>query len=392
MAGVEYDVLPGGEVTVSCVVLKNRKGQVEIEKQEAHLKTISALAKFLPKDIPVFLALNGKGIIHKKIPQPGPGGSAIGHVLPNAEETDFYMQQIPAGEKYCFVSVARRQAVDELLKEFMLGGIQVVSCSFGPFQVSSLSPLLNLNESVSNDVRIGRHKLKIMSGRVEEYAAGEAQADEINISFGDMQVRSPLLVALSAAISHFSGSTVCADIPSLRHEMEEYFQKNSFRSLSKALVACLLFLLLLNYFLFEHYSKKHNELILNSTINESALNKYELLQKEVKAKKQFLDSMGMLETSRVSYYADQLCFDLPAAIRLDQLNINPQIKSSQDENAFTFLQKKITVSGNCRKSSELNAWIKKIKNKTWIRAVNLVHFSQDKISDAGVFTIEISVT
>ena len=64
---------------------------------------------------------------------------------------------------------------------------------------------------------------------------------------------------------------------------------------------------------------------------------------------------------------------------------------NESEEVLLFATKKISVTGLCKKSNELNEWIKTIKNKKWIKGVTLIHYNQDKVSEAGVFSIDISI-
>ena len=69
----------------------------------------------------------------------------------------------------------------------------------------------------------------------------------------------------------------------------------------------------------------------------------------------------------------------------------PEKKTKKDEPAI-FLNKIIIVKGNCKKSTELNEWIRGIKKMDWVIEVSVLNYKQENIKDLGEFEIMITIT
>ena len=123
--------------------------------------------------------------------------------------------------------------------------------------------------------------------------------------------------------------------------------------------------------------------------NQDALQKYARLSSEYEEKMAFLKSSGLLETSRSSFYADRIAVDMPSSIQLTEMNINPRVKQSADEDAMMFKAKEMHIQGNCRQSNELNEWIKLVRKKDWVSEVELLNYKQGKGDAVGTFIIGI---
>ncbi len=203
-----------------------------------------------------------------------------------------------------------------------------------------------------------------------------------------------MIPGFAAALSYFTGNTHDASNSEIINSLKEEFrQKQRFEFRGIALLASTLLILLINYVIFDHYWSAGNELKSRLITTQSALKQYEVLKAELKQKKEFLEENGMLESSRTSYFGDQLAKDLPASIHWGSLDIHPVKKKKPDDesNFFFFENKQIAITGTCQRSIELNNWMKEIKKMDWVKNVVLVSYQQDNAKDDGEFLIEIEL-
>ena len=49
------------------------------------------------------------------------------------------------------------------------------------------------------------------------------------------------------------------------------------------------------------------------------------------------------------------------------------------------------VKGSCKKSTELNEWIRSIKKMDWVSEVAVINYQQDNLKDLGEFEIKITI-
>lgn len=385
-AGIEI-FLQGGAVEMSYVLLERKRSRLEI----ASSGSASALSELkLSSGTPVNISISGKGIIHKKVTytEDLSALALLQKALPNAKLDEFYVQHTQPVNDHVIVSVARKSTVDELLDEFRKMKLEVVSCTFGPFSVSSLFPLMNFDNMVAEEIRLPAHTVTVVDGQVDNYSA-EENADPRAVEVGGDFIRSVLLVPFAAAAGYFIGHRLFVNVDRVVEQAGEFRQKKIFQLSGAGFLVLLLSILLINYLVFDHYWKKKQAFEMQYAGNQDALQKYAKLSAEYEEKMSFLKGSGLLETSRSSFYADRIAMDMPSSILLTEMNINPREKRSADENAMEFKAREIHIQGNCRQSNELNEWIKLLKKKDWVSEVELLNYKQGKGDVVGTFIIGI---
>ncbi len=94
-------------------VLKKIKNSFELLHASGTAQTIEAVN--VPAASPVCVAVNGKGIIHKKIyaPENAEDRFLLSQILPAANPEDFFLQKIKASGDGFFISVIRKNIVNE---------------------------------------------------------------------------------------------------------------------------------------------------------------------------------------------------------------------------------------------------------------------------------------
>src|SRR3989344_4284910 len=394
--GVEINLLPDGAYDINVVSLKKNKSQVLTENKISGITDIVSLSTKLDSKSPVVLVINGKGIIHKKVATAENDSLAavLNKVLPNANADDFYIQEQEINSSQNYISVVRKSSIDELLDELKKNNItNIVSCNVGPFLINNILGLIDKNIISSEFLSFSNYKLLIREDKINEVQNSD-NLESAPIKVGDDFIEGKLLIPFAAALSYFIGMSegfVNSDkIDSIK---DDFKQKQKFQLFGWSLLIGTFVVLLVNYFVFNHYWEKSTEMNSKLVLNQSALKRYESLKAEYAQKKIFLEQNGLLESSRTSYYADRLAASLPASIQLLDMNIHPLKKkeASDISNALYFDTKTIKISGKCDRNTELNDWMKELEANIWIEKVKLVDYKQANAKDDGVFFIEILI-
>ena len=391
-AGVECILHPDGKSVFNLFVLKKERSKLKTESSYTGID-FETIKKVVSTKVPVSLVINGKGIIHKKINVSGKEdfSSLLHKIFPNANPSEFYVQHTsPDRSSIAFVSIIRKNIVDDIIARFSNSGFYIVSCSMGPFTITSVLPLLD--NPTGGELIIANHKLNLHEGGIENYQQLDSIVETNPISIGGESVKQELALSFALAISYFSGFSLDHNISSVRSHKEEFRQKTIFHFAAWAALVFFFVSLLINYFLFDHYSHKKKEYSSQVSFSKDMLQRYDTLKKQIDQRQKFLEQAGLLEASRSSFYADRLAADIPVAIQLSQMQLFPLIKSSNESNnKMDFLQKDIRISGSCKRSTELNEWMNSIKRKDWVREVAILNYTQDKSQDEGEFSIEIKI-
>lgn len=201
-----------------------------------------------------------------------------------------------------------------------------------------------------------------------------------------------MILAFAAGISYFTSNlSGVINSESINTFKEENKQKRKFELTGWTILIAAFVILLGNYFVFNYYWQKDQEINTLFTLNQSALQHYEALKTEFDNKNKFLEQNGLLENSRTSMYADELAAGLPESIQWLDVTICP-LKKKQNSNGdeeLYFEKKLITISGKCKRSADLNDWIKQIKKYSWVNSTSLVDYKQDNANEAGIFLMNI---
>tara|TARA_B100000780_G_C20970647_1_gene387541 strand:- start:436 stop:744 length:309 start_codon:yes stop_codon:yes gene_type:complete len=97
----------------------------------------------------------------------------------------------------------------------------------------------------------------------------------------------------------------------------------------------------------------------------------------------------MSESSKISFYADQLASELPKRIYWDQLSINPpkgEIKKSED---VAFDIGYIYVEGVSYTTQVLEEWLPLIEKMNWVDFAEVVNYQKKDDTGKGEFVLRI---
>jgi hypothetical protein len=346
------------------------------------------------KGIPIALSISGKGLIHRKISwnESDSVSSMIHKALPGTVTDDFYMQQCLPFNGTAYVSIIRKDHLDNLLNILYENNLQIISLRLGPFSIERSLPLLDKNE-YQFDFSFLSYRFSIVDQTITDALFNEKIENEDSIIISGETLNPRLIIAFSSGLGLFSQQkqTDQTNIIRVLHAAEEYRNKRKFRLAGSFLVILFLSLLGLNFFITGHYNKRKNLLQMEASANIYALNEYDTLRKVFSEKQEFLNKNHLFEPSRLSFYADDIARDIPLQVQLNELNLAPIIKKHADDSIIEFNPKQILVLGNCSKSIDLNDWMLQLKKKTWIRALTLLNYSHDKNNSNGEFSLSVLI-
>lgn len=389
-AGVEITLLPDNQYRISVVVLSLQKKSIVVEKKE-QLTSLDSLKEIVSKEIPLYLVLNGRGILHKKISEASLEQVAlVQSVLPNAKAQDFYVQHI-ISEKSSLVSLVRKESADPILDLFANASLYCTGFSLGGAVVVPVLPLLAVNNNLSSFTWAEHHLEMDLSATVTDYKFYGSSVERKIFQLDTEKLEDQYLVSYAAAFGMLTGQDpVPVFVSKVQHNNEEFTNKQVFKKISWAVLGFFLALLMLNFLFFTNLSSRNNELVQRESKYSSMLNEMEQLSREVKEKEAFLSGAGWLQSSSASYYADRIAATVPASVKLTELSINPlDEKKSKEEKKQLFATDAILIKGECTRPTELNEWLDQIKSIDKINKAKLVNYYYDNKENKGSFSIEI---
>ena len=390
IAGIEI-ILENENKIFNYSVLRKTKKSFEILVERNNVQELKIVD--LPAGIPVCVVINGKGIIHKKIhgSEKKDDRFLLSQILPTGNLDDFFLQKVSASEGNILVSVIRQNIVNAILEMIKAAfpKNEIVHASLGPFCILKILPV---NGKYENEIRFAGHYVTYLPDRTIHGYLNEPGGESVNYNIGSITVHEKNLISASIAYQFIMGHKdyKVQNVPLIIQAERRVEQKRKFEARLAFILVFFLAILTVNYFVFEHYWNKRNVLASQFVLNQDAFSRLEKLKADFSERERFLQTTGFLESSRLSYYADQVALNLPESIFLTRMNLNPQKLKMGDKGDLAFNNKTVTVSGTCRKSTEINEWIKLLKQKPWIKDLVMVNYSFDTSRELADFTIEIS--
>ncbi|MEM9023003.1 MAG: hypothetical protein AAGB22_04640 [Bacteroidota bacterium] len=389
ISGVEAVLGTGDQVHYRFVVVKRNKQSLDITRKGEEYASFEALAEALPKGPPVVLTLNGKGIIHRQLPEhETPDAQVVHQTLPNARIQDFYLQRYRGGT-HLHSAIVRRSVLDAVLQQFESKGYRVVDVVLGPFSLVGIRPLIAPD---ATELVLERHQLRLNGGALEEYRQLKTAEDSSYI-LGDERLRATHLLPFAAGFEGFypHPQRQPLEAPALGNARKEQQQKRLFEVAGWSVLLILFGALLVNFLLYDHYRQQKDTLQASLSLNQEQFERLTLLQQEFSDKQALVESTGVLSAPRLSYYADQLALSTPKRITLTELELHPLAKKIKQKEQINFTQQAIRLEGIALRSIDLNGWIQDLTDMEWVADVRLVNYSRDPKQNTGEFELNIVV-
>ena len=387
MIGLEIVLPSDGNRQIHALSLKKSKGALQISERESavDLESLS-----FSKQHPVVVGICGKGVLERVFETKSTSllseRDVLGVLLPNANESDFYIQWHQVN-KQVFAAAIRRDVARDLIKDIQSVGLEVIGLCLGSATVSQLKPVL-----APSDIQFAAHGQLftfqddhlINVSKVENSPSGQ-------LTIGDDLIEDKYALSYAMAFQELLPINKIAVLaPEFETAREESIQKKRFKLTSVAAMAVIFFGLIGNYMAFSTYHNENSELQGQANLNTAIVKQCDSLETKLKEKERFLTQERWLKQSRMSYYSDQVAQSVPRTMKLRNLTVNPlDMVESRKARKQVFQSGTILISGTCAKVTDLNPWIVELKNLDWSGEVNMVDYQYDPKRRLGDFTLEI---
>ena len=388
VAGIDLTIAEDGTCEISLVILKKKKSTIETVVKISAIAAIADLHGRLKKSVPVILSINGKGIIHKNVNDEA-DDSILYKVLPNANPDLFYVQKFIAADTGKIVSVSRKELMEDIISQFVAEGFIVLDTVMGPVNLDSAIQLF-----VSTGViQTKNYRITSENGHINGFErqknTGYDQILKLNNEEFSVDHVIPYANALSFFIQGNRNIEYIGNIPPSGRE--NFIYKKALQASGWGILAAVFIILFANYFFFEHFRTKNRALKMELGFNSGLIEKMEKLQNELNLKEEMFEKSGLLNVSRLSFYADKIAMSVPHGIILSRMNINPVAEKIRPGEQIIFSNQRIEIEGTTKYSSLVNDWIKKLKKEDWIANVQSIEYNQESFSEPGEFKLAIEI-
>lgn len=361
-------------VSYQYAVLQINKNKVEISQQgiTTNISEIVSLAK--KSSAPISLAINGKGVIVKKIIFSENDSLQLNDLmhqhLPAIPFNEFYIQFYKNGTNSGHIAVCRKEQINELIDGFTKDKIEIVNVFIGPLICNALSNLTSTYNRLSTSI----NHLELMNGFVESVQPINTN-ESVNLVIDDLKIAPTQTVSFAAGFGYLTQQTnYVSDNSEINILSKQHTEKLKTRLLLFVLIAVLFVISGINSVFFFQKFEENTALEVELNLYESKNNQITQLLDSYQKKKSLIEQAGIFDNKKMSVYADKIAASLPNDILLRELYFNPEEGETEEDSLMDFKQNQLIIKGNCTKSLLLNEWINVLKSQSFVKTVNLETF------------------
>lgn len=364
------------------IVVKQKKGLLEIVKKETRIHTVKELLKITGPYTSFIFHFTGKGILNKKV-ENRPNYQS--NILFNANPDEFYFTDLVTNE-FVFSSMIRKTVVQEIIDLFNTKLNHIISISTGPFIVEALKSQINSDQVIANDYSIAFEKNNIVD-------FDKRESNQLKTySLDNKTVNHNEIVCLAHAALFFNPKdsiVLPEDDQIFINNKKETEQKNIFMRFGAGMIIFYFFLLFGNRLYVDTLNKTISTNFEKLALSEQTMQAISKLKEEKLRKEKMLSSSGLLNKQFLSYYLMELSNSLPYAISFTNVSLRPYINEVKRSFKIEIEENIIYVLGESESSNLLSEWIKKLERKDWISKIDILNYFYSK--GKGEFELKIEI-
>ncbi|WP_299118258.1 PilN domain-containing protein [uncultured Tenacibaculum sp.] len=349
-----------------------KKGKELLVKNRSFYSSYNKLLSSFEKEQHVFLVLNNHQVLSKKIDVINNSHDILTKkAFPNINLNDFYFE-VYSTKKASFVSICRKEYVDNLIHNYKKKKVSVIGFSLGVLVVQNILQFLD-----DGEVQTSISKIQIKKGELNEVEKTTSEK-VLNYSINNLEVVNNELLCLGGILSYYFGKDNQLGLAKKNHELREAYNQQKIFSLGlKGGVVFLFLVLLTNFIFFNHYYTKNNQLLIDVQLNDSYKNQLLKLQSEIKQKEKVIANLSSVSRSKVSLYLDDIAILIPNTITLTSLEYQPLSTRVKKEKLITTYKNQIQIKGVLSSNEDFTKFIRFLENKEWVDKV-IIQLGEEK--------------
>lgn len=332
---------------------------------------------------PVCLHLQGKGVRGGFFNETDDSRIYLKKFGPSLRLEDFELQCIPIQNGQVYVGIIHKSQLEGEVALFKNKKLPIVKLFWG----GGILGLIWENIDVLNTAVIFNEQISL--NNQNQFVAGivhETPNVRAEVVIGG--IRRSIIEAL-----HFSIASIFFIHPlSLKEGTLEsdFLYKRLWKITGVSYLLIALSVLLVNFFVFLHYSNLYQ-------LNRQRQPLFEQLSAKVvkKALKyNEIKSLGYLgngENSHLSFYADRLAAVTPEEIIFNVLSVNPLKSKIKTDKKIMYMYRLVLIKGQVGNSEQLYHWIDDLRNIEWVKSVLLEDYSKNDQDTFASFSMKIEV-
>lgn len=342
--------------------------------------TIENLLEVIDTKLPVVLAIDGKGVLNKKVDQTNEVDLAWQKNIDFS--TIYYTNYI--FNNFTFMSFCRKNVVEEWLEKFENKKIQILSIYIGSFLSTLLVETINEERIVSGNLNLVLEQNKLVDFNKLETIPDKKYKVSENL------VTNYTLPLYGIALHYFVKNESVTLSKRKTDSIDEIIYKKAFSFFGILMLVLFLVSLLLSYMGIQYYASKNAELNIQNVYFNKAYQQIISLEEQKKDKEKIIHDSGFLSDKFLSFYAYEIISSTPNTLSLDELNIAPLQKLVKHNEKVEITPGTLIVKGVTIDEEEFNSWLRDLKKMNWIAKFELESLKKDKKNNTQ-FSLKIRI-
>ncbi|NMH85969.1 hypothetical protein [Flavivirga algicola] len=335
----------------------------------------------LNKNYPVILHIEGDSIINKSVENKA---GYRKNLIFKSNLDDFYFYEYKQ-EETVFVSVARKELINVLIKEIEALHVFVVHLSFGPFVMANLLPVIKNHSNISSS----NYTIEISENLIQSFKKENHYKNQYIIN-GDT-FNSYEIPLIGAFLSYkLPNNVIEFDTAFLNNNASEFKFKKWFKIACVFSISFLLIALFSSHLLHSSYVSALVEKESVYALSQQTAAEIDALQEEKTLKEKILQTTNISNKSFITKYVADIGNSTLPEITLKKIQVIPTLKKIEHGKKIAFNFNVIHITGKVTDDEAFNRWIKKIKQLKWIEKLDIVAYTQEsKIMNKFILKIEL---
>lgn len=349
--------------------LKKSKGELVITNKK-ELTSLEELPKSIQKKYPIFLCINTKNILTKKVAAVNgtDANSIVNQAFPNIDLNNFYYEIIQQTSGP-IVTLSRKESVDTILKKLQELKIKISRFSLGVSPLENVAPYLEENEILLSNLQV-----QLSDKVITNITPVESENKQLYTVNG-LELSSSYLLPFSAILGNLNNSLSSTNFEAVTDNLKWEFKNfRIFNQVMKIALAFFIALLLGNFFVYNAYHEDVGQL--NAAMEATSSKKDELtfLDASVKRKQERVETLSNSSNSKATYYLDLFAQNIPNSILLSEIKYQPLAKPVRENKPILLEDGVLLVSGISKDVNDFSFWIEELEKYEWVTSAETLDY------------------
>lgn len=374
-----------GNIWFSLLEVKKEKNELQLIK-ENRSQTLDETAENIRKNSPFILVINTSHVLTKIIGAITSENTEaiVNTAFPNLNFQNFYYEVVFT-KSGAMVSISKKEYVDILLENLRLQKMEVTYFSLGP---STLEATLKYIDSPV--VLTSAHEVIVVDNSIEEINNLQ-QERSLTYSIDNFELKSESLLGFAGILQFLGKNYNSSNFDQLNEVTKKDFeQKRIFDFGLRATLFFFLSLLFINFFVFDHYFKRVENLRASMEQSQEKTSELNGLKSVVTKKEQRFNFLNSTSSSRTSFYLDELGKYIPPSILLEKITYRPLKKQIREAKPIELEKNQVLITGTSTNGENFSHWIAELEKESWISSVETLDYDYISNTSSG-FSIKILI-